>query len=335
MRVGLAFDLKDDFTTLPGSPEDICEEYDSIHTVRLIETSLKSLGHEVVLLGGGRDLLTALLTGDKVDIVFNIAEGRGNHPGREAQVPGILEMLDIPYTGSAPTCLCLCLDKPLAKRLLLNAGVDTPAWYTIACQADIENTDWHKLRYPVIAKPAHEGSSIGVHADSLIRNPNQAPNITGRLLASYRQPVMLEEYIDGEEFTVAVTGNEPPGVFGSMGIVPRNISPDFIYSVEVKRDYVNLVDYECPPHLEQNALKSLQESAVKAYAALGCRDIARLDYRIGSGGVPYLLEINPLPGLGSHSDLVIMAGMMGISHADLISAILSTACTRYPQCCLT
>jgi len=333
MRVGLAFDLKDDFSVISGAPEDICEEYDSMDTVRLIETSLKSLGYEVLLLGGGRSFLSAVLRRDDMDIVFNIAEGRGNHPSREAQVPGVLEMLGVPYTGSAPACLCLCLDKPLAKTLLRNAGIATPAWQTISSQADVDNTNWDSLNYPIIAKPAHEGSSIGVHADSLINSPHRAPYTASKLLDAYRQPVMLEEYICGEEVTVAVTGNQSPRVFGSMGIKPRCITPDFIYSVEVKRDYVNLVDYECPPKLDETRLKSLEESALKAYTSLGCRDIARLDFRISPAGVPYLLEINPLPGLGSHSDLVIMAGMMGISHADLISMILAAACARYPQCC--
>jgi len=332
MRVGLAFDLKGDFSTMPGAPEDICEEYDSINTVRLIESSLKSLGHEVLLLGGGRSFMSAVLKADDVDIVFNIAEGRGNHPSREAQVPGVLEMLEIAYTGSSPDCLCLCLDKPLAKTLLRNAGIATPAWKTINSEADIDNTDWETLCYPVIAKPAHEGSSIGVHADSLVKSPSQAASVTGKLLAAYRQPVMLEEYIAGDEVTVAVIGNEVPRVFGSMAITPRSISPDFIYSVEVKRDYVNLVNYECPPQLPETTLNSLEESALKAYRALGCRDIARLDFRIDPAGTVYLLEINPLPGLGSHSDLVIMADLIGINHPGLINSILSAACARYPQC---
>lgn len=332
MLVGLAFDLKDDFALVSGAPEDINEEYDSINTVRLIESSLKSLGHDVLLLGGGRNFLKAVLEQTSLDIVFNIAEGRGTCPSREAQVPGMLEMLDIPYTGSTPLCLCLCLDKPLAKTLLENAGVATPAWHMVGSQADIDNTDWNKLGYPVIAKPAHEGSSIGIHANSLIKNPRQAPLIAGKLLAAYRQPVMLEEYIAGAEVTVAVTGNVSPRVFGAMSIIPRHASPDFIYSVEVKRDYVNLVDYQCPPRLPETTLNSVEDIALKAYRVLGCRDIARLDFRIDAAGTVYLLEINPLPGLGSHSDLVIMADMMGINHPGLINSILSTACTRYTQC---
>ncbi|MBN1369312.1 MAG: D-alanine--D-alanine ligase [Dehalococcoidaceae bacterium] len=333
MRIGLAFDLKDDFSIAPGAPEDICEEYDSMGTVRLIESSLKSLGHEVLLLGGGRNFLSSVLGQNNVNIVFNIAEGRGAHPSREAQVPAVLEMLDIPYTGSSPASLCLCLDKPLAKTLFRNAGVVTPDWKILTSQADIDNTSWETLYYPFIAKPAHEGSSIGVHADSLVKSPHHARSVAGSLLAAYRQPVILEEYISGAEVTVAVVGNESPRVFGSMAVMPRSVAPDFIYSVEVKRDYVNLVDYKCPPKLDKTTLKSLEENALKAYAALGCRDIARLDFRINPTGVPYLLEINPLPGLGSHSDLVIMAGLMGITHANLIAMILSAAFARYPQCC--
>jgi D-alanine-D-alanine ligase len=143
---------------------------------------------------------------------------------------------------------------------------------------------------------------------------------------------MVEEFIDGDEVTVGIVGNLPPNVLGMMRILPKRKDKHFIYSLEVKRDYLNLVEYECPAQLEEKTLEKIVLSSLKIFKALGCRDFARLDFRVSSEGIPYFLEINPLPGLGTYSDLVIMAIKMGWAHEELISAIFDTALERYPQC---
>ena len=143
---------------------------------------------------------------------------------------------------------------------------------------------------------------------------------------------MVEEIILGDEVTVGITGNSPPKVLGMMRILPKQRNGYFLYTLEVKRNYLELVDYECPAGLEEKVLQRIQISSLKAFEALGCRDFARLDFRINPAGVPYFLEINPLSGLGTHSDLVIMAKKMGWSHRQLISAVLSAALERYSQC---
>jgi D-alanine-D-alanine ligase len=330
MRIGLSFDLK---TAVAGrhTVEDAFEEYDSPETVAIITAALESAGHQVVRLGGGAQFLDNIRR-EKVDIVFNIAEGRGTYRSREAQVPSVLEMLDIPYTGSDPQCLAVGLDKPVTKKLVAMEGVSTPRWLIINDEQELRLTNWEGFPFPVIIKPAFEGSSKGIRLTSLAHNIRQAEDEVGRILADYRQPVMVEEFIDGDEITVGVVGNSPTHVLGVMRVLPKKKEEHFVYSLEVKRDYVNLVDYECPAKLAPVVLDKLEDSSLKVFRTLGCRDFSRIDYRISRDGTPYFIEINPLPGLGSYSDLVIMATMLGWTHEGLIQAVFNAALTRYPQC---
>jgi D-alanine-D-alanine ligase len=331
MRIGLSYDLKETIAMQQASCDDAFEEYDSWETVELIAVALEAEGHTVTMLGGSRDFLGKILH-DKVDFVFNIAEGRGTYRSREAQVPSILEMLDIPYSGSDPQCLAICLDKPLAKKLVASEGVSTPNWRVINDRQELRQIDTCDFPFPAIVKPAYEGSSKGIRLTSVVEDAKQAIEVTESLLEKYQQPAMVEEIILGDEVTVGIIGNSPPRVLGVMRITPKQREGYFIYNLDVKRNYLELVDYECPAGLEEKVLHRIQVSSLRAFQALGCRDFARLDFRISTAGVPYFLEINPLPGLGAHSDLVIMAEKMGWSHRQLISAVLNAARERYPQC---
>ena len=330
MRIGLSYDLKDAVPLSHSGPEDALEEYDSRETVDFIAKSLESGGHTIIRLGGGNDFL-ANVQHEKVDIVFNIAEGRGNYRSREAQVPSVLEMLDIPYTGSDPQCLAICLDKPLTKQIVAGADVCTPRWCVVSNSRELEETSWQGFPFPAIIKPAYEGSSKGIRLSSLVHSPRQATEMMGQLLERYQQPVMLEQFIDGDEITVGIIGNSPPRVLGTMRVLPRKKEEHFVYSLEVKRDWKKLVDYECPARLKKDALAKIEEFSLKAFKVLGCRDFARVDFRVNSG-TAYFIEINPLPGLGDYSDLVIMAVKLGWSHDALIKAIFSAALERYPLC---
>ncbi|MDH4270049.1 MAG: D-alanine--D-alanine ligase [Dehalococcoidia bacterium] len=331
MRIGLSYDLKETIALQQATCDDICEEYDSSETVELIATSLEAEGHTVTMLGGGREFLGRILQ-EKVDFVFNIAEGRGTYRSREAQVPSILEMLNIPYSGSDPQCLAICLDKPLTKKLVALEGVSTPTWRVINDRQELRQIDCCRFPFPAIIKPAYEGSSKGIRLTSVVENANQANEAIESLLDKYHQPAMMEKVILGDEVTVGVIGNSPPKVLGVMRILPKKRNDYFLYTLEVKRNYLKLVDYECPAGLEEKVLQRIQASSLKAYQALGCRDFARLDFRISAGGVPYFLEVNPLPGLGTHSDLVIMARKLGWNHRQILSGVLSAALERYPQC---
>lgn len=329
MRIGLSYDLKTAVPAKAEAADDSLEEYDSPETVALISSSLEAGSHTVVRLGGGVEFLRNILC-QPVDFVFNIAEGRGSYRSREAQVPAVLEMLDIPYSGSDPQSLAVCLDKSLTQKLVAAAGVRTPGSLLISDKQGLAGL--RDFSYPAIVKPAYEGSSKGIRQSSVVDGPEQAARRVGEALAHYGQPVILEEFITGDEITMGIIGNSPPRVLGMMRILPRRREGHFVYSIEVKRNYLELVDYECPARLEPAVLSALEASGLGAFAALGCRDFARLDFRLGPDGVPYFLEINPLPGLGTHSDLVIMAKMLGWAHQQLVAAVLGAAVERYPQC---
>jgi D-alanine-D-alanine ligase len=330
MRIGLSYDLKTAVTE-QHNVDDALEEYDSPETVEVITSALEKKGHRVVKLGGGAQFIDSIRR-DKVDFVFNFSEGRGNYRSREAQVPAILEMLDIPYTGSDPLTLAVCLDKILTKQIVSLAGIPTPKWLVIDEEKELTKTDWKGFVFPAIIKPAYEGSSKGIRLTSLAEDRKQAETEVKRILKSYNQPVMVEEFIDGEEVTVGVIGNKPPKLVGMMRVVPKKQPKHFVYSLEVKRDYLNQVDYESPVKLPRNVLGKLEEHSLNAFNTLGCRDFSRVDFRVSREGTPYFLEINPLPGLGTYSDLVIMAGKQGWTHEGLIGSVLDAAIERYPKC---
>jgi D-alanine-D-alanine ligase len=317
---------------VPGHPEDALEEYDSPETVAALAAVIESLGYAVIKLGGGREFIGNALR-EKVDLAFNIAEGLGNYRSREAQVPAILEMLDIPYSGSDPQCLAICLDKPLTKKLVAMAGIPTPKWRVIANSQQLKETTWADFPFPVFVKPAHEGSSMGISTGSKIEVASQLVEAVAKMLERYHQPIMAEEFISGDDITVGIVGNSPPKVVGIMRVLPQQSGPQFVYSLEMKRDWERLVEYECPAKLGERVLKKIEDYSLKAFHVLGCRDFARIDFKLGPGVEPYFLEINPLPGLNPKSgDLPIMARKMGWTYEGLISAVLNAAMERCPQC---
>lgn len=335
-HIGIAFDLKPDAPPPPGAPDDLYEEFDAPVTIHAIASVLTGMGHRVSLLGNGRPFLEALLR-DPPDFVFNFAEGTGVGRSREARVPAVCEMLGIPYTGSDPLALAVALDKDMTRRLVEPAGVVVPEGVTLSFGRGRYDGDYAEfpamlaetgLPLPVIAKPTCEGSSKGVRNRCLIRTPEEFGPTVMRLWQDYKQPVLVEEFIDGLEVTVGVLGNDPPQVFGVMSITPKNAVEHFVYSVEVKRDFRKLVDYACPPPLPIDVVRRVEAAALTVFDALGCRDVARLDFRVRDG-VPYFIEINPLPGLNPESsDLVIMADLLNISHAELVTRIVEAAIAR-------
>ena len=331
MRIGLSFDLKENVHLREGKiPDDAYEEYDYPATIDSIAAALQSGGNEVVRLGGGKQFLENVLR-EKIDIVFNISEGRGTYRSREAQVPSVLEMLNVPYSGSDPACLAISLDKPLTKKLAVSAGVATPPWFVVSSLGELVKITGEVKTFPVIVKPAFEGSSKGVRLDSLALNKEQTRAVATKILELYCQPVMIEGFVTGDEITVGLIGN-PPKIVGIMRILPRKKTDHFVYSLEVKRDWKELVDYECPARLEKKVIDKISDFSLKIFNMLECRDFARVDFRIGADGIPYFIEINPLPGLGDYSDLVLMAEKVGWTQAQVIKAVFEAAVGRYPSC---
>ncbi len=328
MRIGITFDLKADLPENSGLPDDYQEEYDSPATIEAIAGVLRSLGHDPIWLGDGPEMVRQLLE-DPPEFVFNLAEGQGTSRCREARVPAVLELLGIPYTGSDPLTLAATLDKDCARRLVRSHGGIVPRGELFAPNADLEAVRSRSaLAYTTIVKPAWEGSSKGIRGKCVVDTPAE---LADALLErrDQGQPLLAEEFIAGEELTVGVLGNEAPHVLGVLRVVPLKSDAHFVYSLEVKRDYEQHVRYECPARLPEEQLRAVERAALLAYRALGCRDVARLDFRLRDG-VPYFLEVNPLPGLNPRtSDLVILARLSGISYERLIASILDEALRRH------
>jgi D-alanine-D-alanine ligase len=241
-------------------------------------------------------------------------------------VPAVLEMLGIPYSGSDPLTLAATLDKDCAKRLVASAGVAVPRGAVI--DPDAADSVLTPLSFPVIVKPAWEGSSKGIRNKCLVDGADDLAAVVQSIVRDHRQPVLVEEYIQGDELTVGILGNAPPRVLGVMRVVPTRATDRFVYSLEVKRDWRRLVRYESPARLAAADAAAVEEAALRAYGVLGCRDVARLDFRLRKG-VPYFLEVNPLPGLNpDYSDLVILARGLGWGYEQLIETILREALDR-------
>jgi D-alanine-D-alanine ligase len=334
MKIGISYDLKiataADGLAPPGLPDDFQEEFDSPATIEAIASVLRGLGHDVVLLGDGRELLKRLLD-QPPDFVFNFAEGQGISRSREARVPAVLDMLGIPYTGSDPLTMAVTLDKDCAKRLAASARIAVPQ----ALVVHPDDRHWKinlplgRLTFPVIVKPAWEGSSKGVRGKCFVSTLDDLAEVVETLFSDYRQPVLVEEYIEGDELTVGVLGNDQPEILGVMRVVPIENTAPFIYNLEMKRDFRRRVRYECPAPLAAGDTAAVRDAALAVFRTLGCRDVARIDFRLRNG-IPYFLEVNPLPGLNPHdSDLVIMANLAGWSYTRLIQTILNKSLARH------
>jgi len=326
LRVGITYNLKKDFYQSESQPVDFLEEFDAEETIDAIREALESEGHEVIKLGGDTGLIDRLKKAS-VDIVFNIAEGLVGR-NREAHIPALLEFLNIPYTGSDPLTLSLTLDKAMAKRIVMSQNVPTPRFKKVERIEDLDGLD---LCYPLFVKLCYEGSSKGVRLDSKVLDSKALEEKARGLLKTYRTPVLVEEFVNGPEFTVGIVGNEDPFVLGVMQIEIKGKPPEeSIYSLEIKREWEEKVRYHCPPPIDRDLLKTIEEVAVRAYRALECRDISRVDIRVGADRIPYFLEVNPLPGLSPvYGDLVIMARSMGWNYTRLVKTIFHQALKRY------
>lgn len=336
MRIGLTYNLKPEITPSADDPIDRWEEFDSEETVAAIASTLRRLGHEVERLGWGPGLLDALLRrdrGDRLDGVFNLAEGLGGR-GRESQVPALLEMLGIPNTGSDPVALALALDKGLAKVFAADHGIATAPFVIVGADQPLGRVD---LRYPLFAKPVAEGSSMGIRNTSVCRNHAELAALVAQLQHDYHQPVLIEEFLSGDEYTVGVLGNGSDAeVIGLMQVLPRHPVGDFVYSLEVKRDYENQVVYRMTDELLATGaisparLHAVRQLALAAHQVFACRDLSRVDIRCDRDGEPNFIEINPLPGLNPlHSDLVIIARGHGWDFHRLIARIFDVARKRW------
>lgn len=327
--MGLTYNLKQDCPR--SEAEDAAAECEEKETVESIVQALRSGGHTVKEFPYGSGLLRQLEE-ERPDIVFNVAEGWSGR-NREALVPAILEFLGIPYTGSDPLTLGLALDKVAAKRIVLAGGVPTPRFFEVTSLEDLAALERAGLCYPLFAKPAWEGSSKGVRGRSLLETPAALKAQVEWLLRTYRQPVLVEEFLPGREFSVGLLGNGELTVFPIIEVLPGEElaqelgGRNFVYSYEVKSG--NRERFCCPAPLTEKEKEEVIAVAVRSYRLLGCRDLARIDLRCDAAGKPHFLEANPLPGLSKVSLFPLQVMAAGLSFEELINAILEVALERY------
>ncbi len=333
MRIGITANIVGHSPPPLGASADWDEEFDKPETVETIEAALRALGHEVEVLGDGPPMLRRVLD-NPPDFVFNFAEGTGASRSREARVPAVLEMLGIPHSGSDPLVMAVTLDKDCTKRLAESAGVRTPRGAVVSGQGLVVSgqRELGGLGFPLFVKPAYEGSSKGVDGRSVVDSARELEQRIAELHRVYKQPVLVEEFIGGDEVTVGVIGNDPPQVLGMMRVLPKHPADQragrFVYSLESKRDWRRLLNYETPARISSDWQAKLEAAALAVVRTLGCRDVSRVDFRM-KGDEPYFLEVNPLPGLHpENSDLVMIARGVGMSHAKLIQSIFLAACKR-------
>lgn len=323
--VGLTYDLKTDYKFKVGDPPDANAEFDHPSTIDVIAEAIESCGYKTKKIGNVLNLLQKI-DNLKVDIVFNISEGqRGRN--RESQVPMLLEMAGIPFVGADALTLALTLDKVMAKKIFIAEKIPTPKFFEIKSTDGLTDTD--HLNYPLIVKPRFEGSSKGLTDNSRVENPEDLLRQAGYIISTYKQPALVEEFISGQEFTVAVIGNEEPQ---AMPVVQIKIDGrlklnDKFYTFA--RVACDRLEYICPAHINQELKNKLFDLAVKTYKAVECRDFGRVDFRVDNEGNAYVLEINPLPSLSTEDVFSLIAKEIGISYNQIIGRILENALKRH------
>jgi D-alanine-D-alanine ligase len=323
VRIGVTYDLKDDYLAAGYSEQDAAE-FDSPKTIDALHGALAALGHEVVRIGHVRALAERLVAGERWELVFNICEGLTGF-GRESQVPALLEAYGVPYTFSDPLVCALTLHKAMAKRVARDSGVPTPDFALVTTHAEARAVD---LDFPLFVKPVAEGTSKGVDAHSLVHTRDELVTTAMQLVARFEQPVLVEQFLPGREFTVGILGTGGHArVLGTLEVVLRDTADAGVYSYRNKAHWQELVEYRL---LEAGALaREVEEVALATWRSLGCRDAGRVDVRLDVQGRAQMLEVNPLAGLTpGHSDLPIMAALKGLSFQGLIAEILACACER-------
>ncbi|HPE69189.1 MAG TPA: ATP-grasp domain-containing protein [Thermotogota bacterium] len=322
-RVGLTYNLK---SGKAQKHEDDEAELDDRQTVDAIAQAIRSAGCEVVLMEATGQIVQ-MLDHQKIDIVFNFAEGLKGR-GREAQVPALLNLMGIPFTGSDETTLGVALDKALAKRVVAYDGIRTPRFQVFFTGQEPINP---KLGFPVIVKPNSEGSSKGIQEKAIAHTPEEVRKLVGYLVREYHQPALVEEFIHGREFTVGLIGNgENLQVLPVMEIHFQKGGEEGFYSYRVKKHADEFTRTTCPAKLDPKQKKAIEQFARKVFQVLECKDVARIDLRWNDkDGRPTFIEINPLPGLiDGYSDLTLIARAAGMPYPQLILSILNAALLR-------
>lgn len=322
MRIGMTYDLRSDWLA-EGYSELDTAEFDSEATIAGIEAALAALGHAPERIGHARQLVSRLAAGDRWDLVFNFAEGLYGS-GREALIPALLDAYRIPYVFSDPLVLALTLDKAATKRVVRDLGLATADFVLVRSPEDIASVD---LPYPLFAKPNAEGTGKGVTPASRIAAPADLECTCLELLDRFKQPVLVETYLPGREFTVGVLGTGAEArCCGVMEVMLGAKAESGVYSYNNKEHWEDRVSYRL---LHDEVGRACDELALAAWRGLGCRDGGRVDLRMDAVGRPNFIEVNPLAGLHpTHSDLPMLCRMNGMDFTTLIGCIVDSALKR-------
>jgi D-alanine-D-alanine ligase len=346
-KVALLANLKTNAPMMVGMPDDQWDDLDSEKTIDALINAIRAGGNVCEFLEGDITLFDAIRK-FKPDICFNICEGHFGD-SREAQVPAILEMLQIPYTGSKLLTLALALDKPMTKRILTYHDLPTPPYQTFERVDEPLSPD---MTFPLFVKPSREGTGMGVSGKSIVNNTEELREQVDLIIKRYKQPALVEKFIEGREVTVGVVGNligpvarrlpendTAPRVQSGLRFFPPmevDLKPfettDMVYSNRLKVALADQLNYLCPAPLEDEMIDELNWLTAAVFRVCGAFDVSRVDFRLDANEEwrPYILEINPLPGLSPGvSDLVIEAAAEGVGHTHLVNMILDTALERY------
>jgi D-alanine-D-alanine ligase len=323
MIVGITCDLRSEYLKMGYSKEETAE-FDREDTIEAIESALNKLGFKTVRIGNLKELMRQLNKGERWDIVFNICEGM-HGIGREAQVPALLEAFCIPFVFSDSVTLSVTLHKAMTKRIVRDAGIPTPDFFVVREENDVSQCN---LPFPLFAKPVAEGTGKGIGELSVIYSEEELKKSCLNLLSAFKQPVLVEEFLPGREFTAGITGSgKTAEVVGVMEIVLQNDAEKGSYTYNNKAEYEKLVQYK---PVEGRLADEIIQLSLDAYKVLECLDGGRVDIRIDKSGKPQFIEINPLAGLHPvHSDLPILCRFNGISYTDLMERIMRSALKRY------
>jgi D-alanine-D-alanine ligase len=325
MKIGLTYDLRSDYLAA-GYDELETAEFDREDTIDALETAIKGLGYTTDRIGNARRLIERLALGNRWDLVFNIAEGL-NGIGREAQVPAILDVYNIPYTFSDPLVMSLTLHKGLTKRVIRDAKIPTSDFWVVENEGDERLTTFPP---PYFIKPVAEGTGKGVSPHSILHHRRDLASACLAMRRTYNQPVLVERYLSGREFTVGIIGTGANAeVLGTIEVILLAGAEAGVYSYVNKERCEELVQYRSVRSSEEPLVQKTEDIALNAWQALGCRDAGRVDVRCDEAGQPYFLEVNPLAGLHpDHSDLPIICKGIPLSYEVLIERILASASKR-------
>ena len=323
MRVGLIYDLFEDYPWVEGEAFDADVENEPEETVVALEKALRALGHDPIRIGPARNLL-----GGKeipaLDLAVNIAEG-GRGRNREGEAPTLLEMHGIPYVGSDALTLSLSLDKAWTKDLARAAGVRTPDYFVASSAKGLPGL---KLPFPLFVKPRYEGSAKGLSSENKVHTAQELETQVARLTELYGQDVIVEEFIEGSEFTVAVVGSAPAR---ALPVIQRAVETESGIGLHVlDRKGLPPVtgSYDLPGELTSDLESRLQQAALAVFHKLECKDFARVDFRVDSEGQEWFLEINPLPTFAPDGTFAIMAELEGQTYSEFLATVLSGAIAR-------